>query len=289
MSLDPEALDEHARTILRSRRIRGKLVVLCEGDRVAAPDHGKAPSPQTYRRHEQLPDANFYLSCVPRSWQNRKLPCFFNCGDRHDVLQTFARLPQLHDTSPTESYLDPGKLYAVVDLDLQPAPLSDHCWPNTEAVYENLYDQAALRQPVDERHRIWVTALIHKEAFFLLPSMQKVFDTHPNAPLLDDTTLDLGDLYERALHALDPASPTLDRDLLEHFPVAQRRLQHFGALRSLDLTSIDTLRDSWQAAFAGQRLADAKTEQIGRGAMVGDQGQAPLEGDRPPAGWQLHQ
>lgn len=131
MGLHPEQLDEHARVILGSRRILHRQVVLCEGERSAPADRQRRPSPQTYRRQETLPDSNFYRRCVPLYWKDRP-PQFFNCGDRLDVLQTYARLQRLHVEDPAASYLDPRQLYAIVDLDLQPAALEHSPCATTE-------------------------------------------------------------------------------------------------------------------------------------------------------------
>ncbi|WP_228060573.1 MULTISPECIES: hypothetical protein [unclassified Coleofasciculus] len=115
MSLSSEQLEQHCKTILQSRRIRNKIVVLCEGD---IPKIQGRPSPQSYGRMEEMPDANFYKACVPKGWTQYR-PQFFNCGDRKDVIDSYFSLLDLHNQNKDNSYLNPDKLFAVVDLDLQ--------------------------------------------------------------------------------------------------------------------------------------------------------------------------
>ncbi len=264
MGLHPEELDEHARLILGSRRILRRVVVLCEGERSAPADRDRRPSPQTYRRQEHWPDSNFYRRCVPLRWRERP-PQFFNCGDRLDVLQTFARVQELHQEDPAGSYLDPGKLHALVDLDLQPADLENSPCPTTEDLHEALYEHAMLRTPVDEGHRIWVTALIHKEAYFLLPSMEPAFDRQPYRPHVDGRPLDLADFCQSAAGCLDPDGPTPDRDLLTHFDFVRQRLSGF---EGLDVSSPAALCRSWRAAFDAARPSKPRMEHLARALFL---------------------
>ena len=74
MSFKPPEFDEHCQNILKSRSIRNKVVILCEG---TPPSIEGRRSPQSYKKNKDLPDANFYLACVPPL---QPLPVFFNCG-----------------------------------------------------------------------------------------------------------------------------------------------------------------------------------------------------------------
>ncbi|MGL5939751.1 MAG: hypothetical protein ACRC2S_05100 [Waterburya sp.] len=92
MGLNSKALEEHCQQILNDRRIKNKIVVFCEGE---IRDIQGRRSPQAYKRMEQMPDANFYKKCVPKSWIDKPRPQFFNCGDRKDVLDTYFTLLKL--------------------------------------------------------------------------------------------------------------------------------------------------------------------------------------------------
>lgn len=225
--------------ILRSRRIKNKLVVLCEGNRLPI-EAGRAPSPQMYRRLDSLPDANFYKNCVPTSWHGNRLPSFFNCGDRGHVLHTFAALLAAHHANPGESYLSPEKLYALVDLDLQAGRMpADYPWLTTEDVHEDLYHDGTLKAEVDERHRIWVTALIHKEAFFVLPEVSAAFEG--DTPFFRNAALDLRTLHDAAAERL-----ATDADLAPRLAVVRSRLDRFTAGSRLSCESGDALGASWR-------------------------------------------
>ena len=224
--------------ILRSPQIKNKAVVLCEGD--LPPDEFRRLSPQNYAKCERLPDANFYKASVPRRWHNSRTPAFFNCGGRAEVLDTYEALREKHAKAPTNSYLDPEKLYALVDLDIQMKNLPDgYPWKNTEEIHEALYVDGALKLPVDDRHRIWVTALVHKEAFFLLPSMSTAL-VHGVRPFWKEKPLDL-----RAMHAALAGTLGEVRDICERFDIVKARMHRYAAGSRLACTDAATMGQSW--------------------------------------------
>ena len=246
MELNREQFEQHLQAILCSRRIKGKIVVLCEGHDVAPQDVGKPRSPQTYRKQEKMPDANFYLACIPRNWRNRKLPCFFNCGGRSQVISTFAGLLELHQSNPAGSYLEPKKLFAIVDLDVQSDTLPNgYRWTTTEDVYQELYESGSIKHPVDCGHKIWVTALVHKEAFFLLPSVKEVFSKYHNQPYVDGNPMRLKELHMIAAKKIDPEVEGSDRDLELNFDVVKKRLENFNNIPLFDCDTPTTLSNSW--------------------------------------------
>lgn len=226
--------------ILRTPAIRNRIVVLCEGDRLAvAGNH--APSPQMYSRLENTPDSSFYQACVPRCWCGQRLPRFFNCGGRSDVIHVFEALREAHRADPG-SYLDPDKLYAIVDLDLQAASMPDgYPWSTTEDVHATLFDDGVLDDDTDDRHRIWVTAVIHKEAFFVLPKTRAAF-ADGVTPYFRDAPLDLRTLHVAASHRLaEDATPT------GHLQLMSQRISRFAAGRRLSCASGEDLGTSWRA------------------------------------------
>jgi hypothetical protein len=109
-------IDLHCLNIIKSPRIRSRIVVLCEGD---LPQEKGILSPQLYRKNEKLQDAHFYKACLPKYWTNYPTPIFFNSGGRSDVINTYQRLFEIHKQNTSKSNLSPNKLFAIVDLDLQ--------------------------------------------------------------------------------------------------------------------------------------------------------------------------
>ena len=191
MSLNPEQLKKHCEAILQSRRIKNKIVVLCEGD--IRETQGRE-SPQAYKAMEQMPDANFYKACVP-TWWRQKRPEFFNCGDRKDVLDTYSTLPILHEKDTTNSYLDPDRLFAMIDLDLQLQTIDNYIFTDTEAIFRNLYEKSQVKEQNAAQHRIWITGLIHKEAYFLTPELQPIFENCCNKPIYKGNPAVLANIY----------------------------------------------------------------------------------------------
>ncbi|MBW4575383.1 MAG: hypothetical protein KME08_08885 [Aphanothece sp. CMT-3BRIN-NPC111] len=250
MSLNPEQLRQHCEVILTSRRIRNKLVVLCEGN---IPDLQGRPSPQAYGKMESMPDANFYKACVP-TWWKEFLPQFFNCGDRDDVLNTYFSLLDLHETDSSHSYLEPRKLFAIVDLDIQVKSLSDYLFSDTESIFNHLYKNAKVNEVNASQHRIWVTGLIHKEAYFLLPKLQEIFDHFPTQAVYNNSNILLEDLH------LDIADETTsDIDLQKHF---QRVCNRICYCTELDFTDIVTLKDTWISQFQNSHDITKKEELV---------------------------
>ncbi|MEZ5673177.1 MAG: hypothetical protein R3E08_12690 [Thiotrichaceae bacterium] len=221
------SIDQHCQHIYRSRSIRNKIVVLCEGDIHIV--EGRE-SPQSYRHLQKYPDANFYKGCIPQWWQQKR-PEFFNCGGRTRVLETYFHLVELHKNQLNDSYLDTTKLFAIVDADLQPAFCTEmYPFANTEEIFHHLYQQTRVNQQNASQHKIWVTGFVHKEAYFLAPELQQLFDTYPIKLQFADAPLDLQKIYIQMATDI-----TQDNDLIKHFTKIKSRIDYFSALPCDDL------------------------------------------------------
>jgi len=252
MSLNPEQLKRHCEIIIQSRRIKNKIVVLCEGEG-GIKDNQYRLSPQSYARMEQMPDANFYKACVPRWWSQYK-PEFFNCGDRKDVIDTYFTLLEIHKQDSNNSYLIPEKLFVMVDLDLQLQKIDNYIFPDTEAIFGDLYGQCKVNEINADNHRIWVTGLIHKEAYFLIPDLQEVFDNISASPVYNGNPLVLDNIYLTMADAIVD-----DADLKNNLPRIANRINY---LSSLDCSNTDKFRDSWKAEFDNTQNDIEKNELI---------------------------
>ncbi len=237
MSLTLDELDEHCRAILSCRLIKNRIIILCEGSIEKA--EGRL-LPHLYGKMEQMPDANFYRACLPRKWRAYR-PKFFNCGGRTTTIATYFRLLELHEEDPVHSYLTPEKLYAIVDLDLQVQEIADYDFSDTEEIFSDLYNQSRVNAKNADKHRIWVTGLIHKEAYFLIPELQDVFDNLLNPPMYKDKPLNLDRVYMDMAEAI-----ATDTDLCDNWTRACDRVRHCA---TLDSTKCETLRDSWKTCF----------------------------------------
>jgi len=217
MPLSPEQREEFCRKILHLRRIKGCIVVLCEGDVAYIEVH----TPQQMRKLESLPDANFWRAAIPQWWRNKK-PVFIPCGDRNSVLQTFRRLKEIHEQDRENSYLSPEKLFALADLDIQSADLSEisQHFQNTEELYHKMYEGFIVNQKVITDEHIILTGWIHKEAYFLEPDLQSLFDSSDYQLTFYGDKLQLDEIYKEMA-----ANIPEEGDIRNHYAVVQTRIK----------------------------------------------------------------
>jgi len=229
MSLSLTELESHCQTIIDLSQRKHGLIVLCEGN-----IHEIKGRIEQYRRLEILPDANFYKACVP-SWWIGKRPTFIPCGDRKDVIDTFFKLRKLH--------FNQEKLFAIVDLDLQPYSLTDYVVADTEALFSTCYSNGKLQKTTLQQHKLFITGLIYKEAYFLVPDLQSLFDGYPTPVMFREQPLNLQALYRRMASAL-----ATDNNLNANF---QRACARICYIENLNTTDISLLQESWLQAFDG--------------------------------------
>jgi hypothetical protein len=272
MSLSPEELEQHCKEILKSRRILNKIVVLCEGD---IPKIQGRLSPQLYKRMEQMPDSNFYNKCVPNWWSQHR-PQFFNCGDRKDVIDTYFALSELHAKDSTNSYLDPNRLFALVDLDIQIQTLDRYSFADTESIFNNLYNKFKVNAQHTSAHRIWVTGLIHKEAYFLIPELQSVFNDFSTVPIYNGTCIKIQDIY---IDMIDKISS--DLDVHNNLP---RVFNRISCCAGLDCGEIDKLQDSWKDQFQ-TALDDTRRDELVFALLTIKKAKNYWNQIQPPSDW----
>jgi hypothetical protein len=239
MSFTDAELEQHCKYILADRRIKNKIVILCEGGRYSG---NERLSVQSYGRMEELPDANFYNACIPSYWRTGR-PQFFNCGDRHDTLSTYFKLLELHSLNLKLSYLSPNFLFALVDIDLHTAKIEDkeYGFADTEEIFHDLYLDLKIQPDKLPQHRIWVTGLMHKEAYFLNPDLQSIFDEYQIPIEYRENQIDLDSVYRDIIKDLER-----DPDLCQHFTKAVKRICHCG---NLNLQNPQLLAASWQQLY----------------------------------------
>ena len=254
MSLSPKELQEHCEIILKSREIKNKIVVLCEGK---IPEIQGRKSPQSYKAMKYTHDAKFYKDCIP-TWWRQKRPEFFNCGDRATVINTYLNLLTLHEQDTTNSYLDPDRLFAMIDLDLHLQEIDNYSFPDTEAIFCNLYEKSQVKAQNAAQHRIWITGLIHKEAYFITPELQSIFDDYLNSPMYQDNPVQLNSIY---MDMADKISS--DPDLKNNLNI-RRALDRVNHCSELDCTELDIgkFQDSWKHQFQNTTDAAQKHELI---------------------------
>jgi hypothetical protein len=234
MGLTLEKIESRAKEIMKDRRIKGKAVILCEG--TASLDEKESRcSPHTYGKLEQLPDAAFYKACLPKNMRSYKAPCFCNCGSRAEVLKVFVKLIELSEEN-IDSYLEIKNLFALVDLDLQKATIDNYYFSNTEEIFEALYEQLQIKHNNLINHIIFTTGFMYKEAYFLLPELQGLFNDYKNPIFFMGKQLSLEDLYSCIIKELES-----DKNLESHFDLAKKRL----SFSNIDTSNISNLKASF--------------------------------------------
>ena len=251
MNTYQKKLMQHCNEILGNPNIRQRIVVLCEGQGSIL--NLSDETTVNYGKMKQMPDADFYIKCIPKTWKTYK-PEFFNCQGRTGVIDTYFKLLELHEEGSRESYLNPDKLFAIVDLDLQSQNIDNYGFSNTEEIFSNLYQQGQVNEENTRNHRIWVTGLIHKEAYFIIPELQEVFDNYINIPMYNSQKLILEDIYITMADAIINSN-----DLNNNLSTVSNRISHCSGL---DCTDLEKLRDSWKEQFENSPDETHKNELI---------------------------
>ena len=255
MSFDAQQLEEHCRKILGDSRIKNRIVILCEGD---LPSIEGRRSPQSYGRMEEYPDADFYKACVP-TIHNQLLPAFFNCGDRSCVIKTYFKLLELHQEelkkgNDSKSRLNSDKLFALVDLDNQDKIIEDYSFSSINEIYTELYTQGKIDKERALKHRIWVTGLIHKESYFIVPELQDFFDTDHNLPRYNSGPICLDKIYQDMVESI-----CKDVDLENNFHIAKGRVSY---IFNSEVENKEQFKTFWIQQFNHAQNQERKDELI---------------------------
>lgn len=216
MNRDPADVKFCENLLRHYRAIKNRIVFLCEGDR----NYLKVKTPQQYRRLDQYQDAAFWKETIPSWWRDKK-PVFIPCGGRSQVLNIREILLELHDEDEENSYLSPENLFVLIDLDLQPAIIDSDSDYDTENLYYDLYQNGSINPSIIDKYKTIVTGFIHKEAYFLEPDLQELFDNSPYKISYDNKQLSLTDVYQDMLLKIET-----DQELKENFKTAIARINN---------------------------------------------------------------
>jgi len=238
MSLTADELENHVKNIMSSKRIKYKAVVLCEGDISSVKNVGLNPT--MYRSLERKPDADFYKACLPKEMRKNNAPQFFNCGGRTDVIKVYCQLKTLHATHRKNSYLDINKLFAIIDLDIQKANINNYLFQDTEEIFYNLYHALAINPHNIDRHLIFTTGLIHKEAYFLRPILTEIFANYKNRLSYANNPFNMKEIYADIIADIDK-----DEDLIANFDTVCNRIKFSG----LNCSTVNDLKNAFLNKF----------------------------------------
>jgi hypothetical protein len=96
--------------------------------------------------------------------------------------------------------------------------------------------------------------LIHKEAYFLVPGLQSIFDGYSIQPFYKDSELLLEDVYMAMSRDLSS-----DADVITNFEIICSRIKHCSGL---DFSEINMLKDCWINEFQNAIDENRKHELI---------------------------
>ena len=220
--LEDEAWN-HAIKIAESSRTRNKAVILCEGE---VQNETSRRSPSSYSFKEKAPDSKFYKDCLPSLYKRKHCPVFVNCGGRSDVIKTFQALYEiLSDPESSDSYyLELDNLFAIVDLDLSPGAIEGYLHRDTEEIFKSLYSDSFIMEGPTSDHKVFTTGLIHREAYFVLPQLQEVYDDFElkESVRFQQLPIDLTQVYYAALSHISE-----NKGLEENYEFIRNRLSRF--------------------------------------------------------------
>jgi|GEM_PF-3591884 hypothetical protein len=233
-----------------------KSIILCEGE---VPYFKGKNTIKAFKNSEHLQDSAFYKNCVPGSPKQKKL-LFFNCGGSADVIKIFYRLKELYAKNPGDCRFNPEKVFALIDADLQDLDFSLFGYEikNRYSLYEQLYAAGNLNDIDFKKHKIFLTGLIHKEAYFLLPENQNLFDEFRIQSMFRGKKLQLSDIYKDLIDETGN-----DKDLSKNFEKVKDRISH----TNFDVSSIENLQKSWEKKFK-EVLNDVDTENLAKSILT---------------------
>ena len=255
MSFNKQELENYCKYILKAERIRNRLLVLCEGKKQKEQTR-MSKSPQSYQEENTTPDSSFYKRCIPDSWFTFNLiPEFFNCGNCDDVIKTYFTLSEILDQDIDKQYVHPKKIFAIVDLDNQIRKINNYQFKTTEDIFFNLYEMTKINTVnVESNHTIWVTGLVHKEAYFLVPELQSFFDKYHIQFFYKGSKLSLEEIYLAMSLEMDQ-----DKNLTANLEVVRPRIKH---CIGLDFDDVEQLKNNWITQFQNATDEQRKRELI---------------------------
>ena len=135
----------------------------------------------------------------------------------------------------------------------------DYKFQNTDDIFYSIYDETKINETDLNHHRIWITGLIHKEAYFLKPDIQEVFDNQ-YTPIYKENTVNLENIYLDMVNDM-----TNDADLQIHWSRVIKRISH---LSSFDGMEIDKFQYSWQEEYQNNQNLHYKNKLINAVLML---------------------
>ncbi|MFM2313924.1 MAG: hypothetical protein RLZZ04_3200 [Cyanobacteriota bacterium] len=126
-------------------------------------------------------------------------------------------------------------------LDLQLHKIDDYQYSDTEQIFNALYKATQILEQTASQHFIWVTGLIHKEAYFITPNIQSVFNDSLLEPRYKNNLILLEKLYLKICHEIIE-----DLDLKNNYTKVVNRINY---CEQIDCCNIEKFQSSWEKEF----------------------------------------
>jgi len=256
MSFTDAELYAHCDEIITDPAIRNRIVVLCEGNTKPFKSTERAKSIKEVA--EETQDSSFYYRAVPEWWKTtrKREPSFYVCGSQSNVIKAYFYLKQKHQQQPQNSYLNFNKLFALLDIDLQKTKIpNDYPFKTLEAIYHKLYLNGKVNPDTANNHKIWVTGLLHKEAYFLIPEIKELFNNYQPEPLFYNQLFKLEDAYQVILKTMSSHA-----DIENNFDKAMKRIAYCGLFKHCK--SIEEFQKTWQNSFDNSKTEEERINLI---------------------------
>jgi hypothetical protein len=250
MSFTDVELYAHCDEIITDPAIRNRIIILCEGDTKPFKPTPKALTIGQFSQRTQ--DSAFYYRAVPEWWKTtRKLePSFYVCGTQGNVIKAYFYLKQKHQQQPQNSYLNFNKLFALLDIDLQKTKLpNDYSFKNLEDVYHDLYLNGNVNSDAESNHKLWVTGLLHKEAYFLIPEIKELFHKYQPEPFFYNQPFKLEDIYLAILNTMSNHT-----DIKNNFNKAMKRIAYCELFKQYK--TVEEFQRAWQNSFDNSKTEE---------------------------------
>jgi hypothetical protein len=246
---DDQLLDD----IARKFALNESIVVLCEGGK---PMESTATALNIDEYAQQTQDSAFYYQAIPDWWRRagKVDPNFYPCGSQQNVIKTYFRLREKF--TGTKPPIPTNKLFALIDIDLRHKKIpGEYPFSDLESIYQNLYQNGKVTDN-SQNHAIWVTGLLHKEAYFLIPELQDLFKHHRPTPLYDNNLVDLASLYQKMALGINTQDDLRNASTVSR---ALARIQHHGLSNS---GSIEDFQKNWQDYFSHHQTTDEEKKAL---------------------------
>jgi hypothetical protein len=152
-------------------------------------------------------------------------------------------------------YYHPKQIFVFIDLDNQVRKINNYHFTTTQEIFCSLYEKTKINLlNTETNHTILVTGLIHKEAYFLIPELQELFDKYEIQSIYKGSKLSLETIYFEMSLEIDQ-----DKNLVSNLETIRPRIKN---CIGLDFDTVEQFKNSWISQFQNESNDQRKREFI---------------------------